>query len=627
MSSPRLQELPLELLTFICEAVNDAYQPSVISFALTSKQFSRAAGAVRFSRIRLKGEGPQQLLDDLARFDDTLTRNNAFPRVRDLQVIWQPTFRLFNETTSSEETELWKVAWRELASLIQNLPGLTDLTYDSEMPFPTILLPILHADSRSVCRLHVTQFCLESLVGPPFDDGSLGDFELSADDHLLATSPCLHSVYVQPTTSIRERDLNLPAVQQLVQGGNPALKAVKVWRTDRYPAVAPRRPRPGQRSREWRGISAEAGRLAAWETLRLEDYGTTSLEVVEQWHRYTDFASLRSLKLAGASVPVLRWIYANSRDDSSAFSQLTCLELEAGQYSGNEVAQEVAHATQEVLRCLPPLKDLALTGRAFGDYNDDMSTATMSTLLQHHGNTLLRLSLQQNWHSPPIIKTLSDANNLVERCPRLDHLNVSIARSEGDLKEVAIYQQLGSHPLLQSINLTLDCTENVLHTNLASPSDKIPWNGHQHICNGHIRRALKNCALDCTLATAIFHRCAAAKRSDAVQLKSMKIQVSNQGIFRLGQPANDLYGRHLSPETLHPMFDHIGERPWTVIPHPNEDLRGELIATEGVLDESLYDEPDDPITLDELEEPFYNIWPKGKTGDWRNDWHSFPLAQ
>lgn len=610
-----LENLPLEVLINICEAIDTAHRPSIASFSLTNRQCCRAASVLKYRRIRLRANCPQQLSDTTLRWTHAIAAVDGFAHVRHLhiEIVEQ-------DGKGNDSKDAWQQAWEALALLVDRMRSLVNLVYDSSLLFPARLLDVLGAKGRSLCRLHIQKFELPSLVGPAYDNG-IGDFELTPDELLLAVSPNLHAINVQLGSPYghNDRDFNLLAVQQLVRGGNTNIKAVEVHRNHRPKAISTRRPLPDEALRTWRGFSVDRPRRGLLHSLKLSEYGGVTLQRFGSWYDCTELAVLRTLKLCrGVDVSVLRWVVERSPSRDSIFPLLSCLELEAGR---TETAQEVASATQAFLRCLPPLEDLTLSG-GFGDPSDDMTKATMAAVLESHGTSLLRLSLPQTRYSPPVLASSIDAYDLVTDCPELQYLNISIARSGGDAEEVAIYQQLGSHPRLQNLCLTLDCTEYTLKTHLQDPFDKMSWNGNQRLCNGHIRKSLTNCALDGALATAIFQQVTNAKTSAATSLKRLEIKTSNAGKFRSSQTVeiND-WGTPMDPRTLHPIFNHLGGKVWSVTPHPSDARPGEVVVqgTDAVAAK-------EPIVLGEMELLFRTLWPKGASGDCRDDWHSFPLA-
>lgn len=629
-----LDDLPLEVLIAICEALNHAYRPSIAAFSLTSKRCCLATSGLRFRCVRLQGEGPTQLIDAVARWHTTLTASNAFAYVHDLQIKWNAPKRRLGVVLSSEERTLWQRAWAMLTILVERMPNLADLTYDNndsalryneELPFPTCLLRVLHARSRSKkCRLHVLNFYLWSLVGKPYDDGTLGDLSLTPDEHLLATSPCLHSVRLERGRHSSHQDYNPLALQQLVQGGNPHLQSVEHCEQRLKGNVLLPCP-PGSVVRQWNGFATANDRARpALQSLRLGE-GSVCMQSIAGWHSRVNFTSLHTLGLLEVDVHVLRWVVETSdREGFCVFPQLTCLELEAGRYlEPEQPTRDIALATQELLRCLSPLEELTLSGLAFGDsLYHDMTQSTMAAVLAYHGHSLRRLSLPKNRRSPSILKTSDDARELVIRCPQLRHLNISLRRS-GDAQEVGIYQQLGSNSQLQSISLTLDCTQDISRIQLVDLSDEAPWNNHPRLRNGHIRRALVNCALDGQLAAAIFRRFL-----ECTAIKSLTLSLSNPGKIL---PISGVQSESSSTrDALHPVFEKLGGgRVWTVTPHPNDARAGELIVTSSG-DECNPSTPlqeEKHIELGELEHAFRSLWPAKKEsgGNWKDDWRSFPL--
>lgn len=194
-------------------------------------------------------EEPRQLIEAIARWSELLTAVDGFGHVRCLRINLDSSF--------DQGYETWEAAWEALAHFVKRLRCLTDLTYDSDLPDPAPVLATLHSEahSRTACRLHVKQFDLPSLSGPAYDDES-GDFELSPEDLLLATSPYLYSLGLKLSQPPRNHvNFCLKAVQLLVQGANPHLKEVDISREYRYKAQAPANRPAGQRLRTWQGFA------------------------------------------------------------------------------------------------------------------------------------------------------------------------------------------------------------------------------------------------------------------------------------------------------------------------------------------------------------------------------------
>lgn len=58
--------------------------------------------------------------------------------------------------------ELCRVVWQGQAKMIERMTGLRDLIYHCKKSFPVDILDVLHAGSRTRCRLHIEQ----TLIGP-----------------------------------------------------------------------------------------------------------------------------------------------------------------------------------------------------------------------------------------------------------------------------------------------------------------------------------------------------------------------------------------------------------------------------------------------------------------------------
>ncbi|KAJ6437482.1 killer toxin subunits alpha beta protein [Purpureocillium lavendulum] len=100
----------------------------------------------------------------------------------------QTTYDPFYASTLEEKAE-YNELWIPVARFMRTLPRLADLIFDCQYEVPTCLLHALH-EQRQTTRLHVNHFSLRSLYQPINDAHHV----ISADEYMLATSPCLYSI-------------------------------------------------------------------------------------------------------------------------------------------------------------------------------------------------------------------------------------------------------------------------------------------------------------------------------------------------------------------------------------------------------------------------------------------------
>jgi hypothetical protein len=274
----------------------------------------------------------------------------------------------------------------------------------------------------------------------------------------------------------------------------------------------------------------------------------------------------------------------------------------------------------------------------FHDFTEQQKQVTYEAVLERHGPTLRSLS-------PPTTQSLADVRELLTRCPQLRHLDLTIARIGGDAEEVATYRQLGSHPRLRSIELALDCAVDASTQRPSSHnSSQTTWYDHQRlfahsrsnimsiplpsskatskVSSDHLRQSFIACALDSTLAQAIFRQITTAKPINAAPIEVFAVKVLSAGTFRFSPATADL-----EPRSYNPIFDrYFGCLAWTMTPHPNVDRAGEVIVEQRIpADRERFVR--EPFGLEGLEPVFRTLWPEGDTGNWMDEWQSLPLAE
>jgi hypothetical protein len=354
------------------------------------------------------------------------------------------------------------------------------------------------------------------------------------------------------------------------------------------------------------GILATNGRRDFGALVHNGYRGDVDRYMIDAWNQRVDFAALHTLKLVKYVKPeAMSWLTANAR----CLVSLSVLQI---------------HASQELddfLHALRPLVELEIPGE-FGH-------AIPRAVFIQHGQTLRRLSLLglRKVFKPYIHETATfvcwsgTIKEFRTRCPVLEELTVLIQRVQGDPDELAIYHELGAHPTLRRINLTLECS---VETN-----------------NSHIVQSLSNCAIDKALVAAIFSTIAAAKPPVSKPLERLTIQVSNAGKF--------LDNEQRRPKvTVHPpslpidehmylwetIFDHF-TRKWIAVPNHNIDCQDDAIVQEDMEastaqhceERDWYGQDGKDPVLGSVESHFRTLWPDQLTGDPRNEWHSFPIGE
>lgn len=242
--SSSFEGLPHEIVLSICRYVGDTHKASLSALALTSKRCHAAAVVYLFRTVRLNARHLERFRNDAQKCTDVLERTQSFGTVHRLvvedsmleldQQAGAATFVIGNMGQQRRRVEtvmgldddisadqLEKTAWRKefrtdrrhawntLASMIEQLPALSDLIYECSIQIAPCILKVLH-QYRPQCKLHIKPFGLRSLDATNMD----------AHDFALATSPCLHSISVKYASAVEDRE---EAVLRLAAGLAPKL--------------------------------------------------------------------------------------------------------------------------------------------------------------------------------------------------------------------------------------------------------------------------------------------------------------------------------------------------------------------------------------------------------------------
>lgn len=305
------------------------------------------------------------------------------------------------------------------------------------------------------------------------------------------------------------------------------------------------------------------------------------------WHREIDFAELRTLKLhTYLPLETLRWL-TNLRPFSDKLEEL------AFELSSQEIEEGSDDALENFLGSLCPLRRLRLPC--------PYTQGIWGALFRRHGDSLRSLLLDDIFdnsterHITLDAATLSDIRH---GCPNLQKLAVPITRSTGDENETACYRAIGSFPHLRDLTLNL-------HVHNVAPNAA----PNQINSQENLRNALIHCAIDASLAAAIFRLISSTHGS----LENLRLLVR---IDRIG-----LASQYLSISRMLAGWWHCErDRRDTAPRHSCFTTKLEAV------DAGEYGHAVRRRTIHlGLESAWRGLWPDMRSGDWRQDWHSMPL--
>ncbi|KAL2020993.1 hypothetical protein VTK56DRAFT_7767 [Thermocarpiscus australiensis] len=711
MASPTLINLPVEILFHICEILDDdrvpAPVPGLLAFAQTSKRLNAVAASVLFRTITFTVITPARLSRHTRECEELLRRRNAFRHVRrvvihglmepenpgDAASDWEDEHKheqeLGNEGREMSSWHLFRAplmdwhnthamlhgislravpeptvnpdytivrpaddtdtAWEPLANLIQQLPGLAEVIYESPSQFPPCLLRALHARNSGtgpMTRLHLHNLILRSLMD---SNGVTGPHELP-----LATSPCLYCVrvsYRDPVAYDFDNRSEAEAVLQLIEGNGlaPNLGQVRLNHPRRLLTLhwPPSHPTPHFRNlspsmRKEPGADRRAPltnfEIDGSERLCLRDSATgityclnrriLSKSLVDSWADRADLSFLQTLKLFQmVGVEALQAI------STQTFLRLTSLTFTCAQEISP--APEYYRMVKSFLRNLPGLDSLHLVG-----WDHSVESLAMEDEVEDSEGDLqsrsmkLKMLLLETEFKHGSAPDAQEIRRIAARFPGIEDLSVTIRRSRGDAAEVAKYKAIGQgFPKLRRLSLTLDASAPLLsrvNNSLVAPQpvdyDGIDPNFTRGVLgsrmpyhNGHVLDVLVNSAVDAKLARAIFVAVGSAT------LERMMVRATDGKevlLVHFGQLTiwHDLVARYV---------DFLA-RAWLVEKNTTSqerDMDPSLYIRE--LSQSHLEAPEYAPTDDETipgEPHFRRLWPKkpGSKG-WWEDWESWPL--
>lgn len=688
MAQRNLADLPLEILQHIARLVRDTHRPSFYAFCITNKRYRLAFESLIFHELHLSVNDCRALHNDvnllLKSLLSTVCGGDVTPHVRhlclkgslslmksdDSEVTMTVTDEFDGTANHEDQRQRFQLegldelldeneplldaslgeedhfvtleqnaAWVPVANLIKTLPNLTKLLYNFHNQFPPSLLNVLHSQ-RPQCRLYHHTFRLRSLRSK-FD-------HLDPHELAVATSPCLYSVKLRCSlyNEDGEPDQNPQAIWELVAGLAPNLKEVSVL----YLPI--QRSPSSSGDQHWQGLPGfargQTGSLTLLSVTGVVPPPGWMPDSLQKWASHTDFRSLRQLSLGGA-------YYQGTRETrhglptaaleflarACSFPQLESLHIllmrrhHTSENVDPHANAKYINAATAFFDSFRPLRKLSVAGSILPEILD--------AILSRHGRTVVDLKLcpfEDLWarmtsHIPYVPMTITKAHILQinHHCRALDSLSIYIKRTMSDASEVELYTSLARIRPLQTLFLTLDCSNwrvrrdpDLEDEAWFEEDDKEKFDGPRRaLRRGHVRQSFINCAVDETLARSIWDVIATHK--DGKRLLSLKLHTT--GAMNFGMPGRvsrmaDIV-RHLSRSWLieRGVRDdeqdalHVREIGLEARKARDKELQDKFEAEGGAQD---YGKPHAGVQI------FRRIWPEKEVGrPWKDDWTSYPL--
>ncbi|KAJ5585476.1 uncharacterized protein N7459_005276 [Penicillium hispanicum] len=619
-----LQSLPLEILRYICDYLAPDDRQSIFDFSLASRQCYHATNHHRLERVYVTVVSRKRLEQDIEQWSNLLQRTGCFAYVHDLHfegTLPPPSaddgsFTPKEEGPAYDEDEMTcprsryghlygsrylleeeeRDVWGPVAQLVARLPGLRDLTWACTNQFPPCLLQVLHQDLPR-CRLHMKVFRLRSLCYDVDHPRDIDEYEYS-----LASSPSLSSIVVPISRFDSEGhvEYNFEAAMQIVSGLAPNLKDAQIVGLLLQGSAAVYRA--AQRGRRpWQGFFID--RFSEDEPVQQSHIPNLGLDMVTGMHHWgwwlqrIAIADLHTLRLQYTSLGVLE----NLRSVDLVSLKVFVLDLEPARSDDETDWQDTI--TKDLLQSLRPLEKLHITC--------DRICAAFDPIMTVHGRTLRTLSVMPRW--PQIQKyTISPQRirEIAKHCPAIQDLRLRIPRTQGNAAEVQVYRALRDFSHVRDLTLELDCcmghqpssvstdifgrptSLNLDHTDVGSDPEE------------RDRAFLINLALDESLARQIFDQVTEPEGP----LCRLNVEVASTSSY-------------LDSSFQWYKVRRAMQRRWNCVRFPGGSVR---VREVGIRRRKQVNQ-DPTYDIGDLEPAIRRVWPV-KTGDWKKDWHSFPLS-
>lgn len=420
-----------------------------------------------FSRLNIDAERPSVSEDQLETSHDDEDKDEdtdmQWLKSRGVDEILEgdePVFSTSRRHVSHGESVIQRsssedLAWTPVPDLIRILPGLVILEYECRNQFPPLLLDAIQ---ERQCKLHHRTFRLRSLVS---------DITNPFKKKMLATSPYLHKVQLRRAwrDSNGYDNFNQEAIMELMAGLAPNLKEfVVINLSPPLSSLDRRRPRGS-----WQGLRGSGigiGSLTSLALLGAVDW--SSEETIQKWAEHTDFRCLHHLSLGGGysetemrdggvTERVMEWIVENL-----SFPRLESFRINLDRDGMMEDRPNYADKAIALLRRFEPLEELSIAGA--------LEPKILDAILARHGPALRRLSLRPSESMTnvangrirrelPMIFDQQRVLQISAQCPALRQLAIPVKRTQCETAEAAIYKSFGKIACLQSLFLTLDCSD------------------------------------------------------------------------------------------------------------------------------------------------------------------------
>ncbi|KAK7911839.1 hypothetical protein PG985_014320 [Apiospora marii] len=668
-------DLPFEIFLQVAGVIYQEHRPSLSALAQVNKMCYAAAMVWRLRSIRFEVTKREQLRRDVDNFLRVVKPTEGVKHVRWLEVrgclaptvagevkiknrargpvlqdhiydgttrdvFSEPVYADFDYDGPIEVLPEEDSAWQPVVDLLKALSHLEDFVFTSEEnQFPPSLLRALQKH-HPACRLHLPFFRFRSLRGEATDPHEMA----------IVCSPLLHSIGVKwvDVNFKKHDDWNRQAVMRLISSGMaPNLKRVNL--THSAPMAGGKRYGPYRPDPPWKGFtpgpwnrSAGMARAAPLQYLTIFDYNSIRVSHLTEWQQHNAFQKLTDLTfITQVSGEALEWATLNA-----SFPHLKHLTMKFIFDEGDDGAPNFDSPAAAFLASLKPLESLRLTG--------NIDNETIDSILSRHGPTLQSLTLDPiSSQSPstgprhqPSTYGRDHILQLRDACLRLEKLSLPIRRQKGKRAEVAIYRTLGEIPSLTDITLELSSSSGGVEEPREPFGDpfkdmhfeKALQFHERPMRNGDVMVALLNCALDETLARAIWDVVAGGKAGRP--LRSL----------RLGPRGGTAYGQRGTSGGFKTVLEHLQRGYLLERSVRDDDADTGRAATPTVVEldrkareawdeqqrESRRDyirryaeihpaQPSPPPSTC-LEEVLKRLWPaKEGSYDWRDDWESLPL--
>ncbi|EPE32280.1 hypothetical protein GLAREA_07413 [Glarea lozoyensis ATCC 20868] len=666
-----LYKLPIDILHHVAAYLHETHRTSLYSFGLASKLCHQACNQLIFREVHLSVNSCDALQQNVDTLIKVLADRCSASHVRHLGlkgsliVNIDGEFDELEDTTGSELSDaneyFWRTgisevlgdeqpwlggeffpddvvevspeedgAWAPVVHLVKTLPHLTKLIYDCRNQFPPSLLVALH-EHQPQCKLYHLTFRLRSLRSDTLDQHEMA----IATSLSLHTIKCIHAW----RDSNGEDDYHENAMPELVASLAPNLKELHM--IELFPRYSCYRRRDIPRE-PWRGLPGFIPGRQKGQLTSLSLTGTSNFtpELLQTWRQTTVLSSLKHLVLGGGfydyrngiNGEAMAWMVQNM-----SLPKLETLRIRLDRGERTILQPNYVSDAIDLFTNLESLYELAVDG--------PLEPEILDAILWRHGPTLRKLSLNP-FESPraanllyiPRIPMTFEKMHILQiqvQCPGLQELGLTVKRTRSDAQEADMYRCFARFGYLQSLFLTLDCSNwqtsilgddwddfdrEFIHAN-AYRTDRV-------LRKGHLRETFRNCAVDETLAQSIWKTICQHKAGK--QLKSLKLYTSGGGVFDCdeGIPNDeDIVISNLSrfwliEKSVRDDMDTINVK----------ELGREAREARDAMESELYgihykgDRTGALLPPNSAVHIFRRIWPQKKGSmDWRQDWTSFPL--